>query len=376
MSDILKIFSANLKRLRLKQNLTQEQLAQMLNYSKKSVSKWESGHALPPSAILPSIAKLLKTSIDDMMSEIEEVKYYMGIAGYDSQTDFALADANGRIIRNITLGNSNPIDIGVDAMKSIMSSGIFQVIGNIPFNTVSVFAGIDGFYMLKNDELANHLRGLNFASVRCASNSFSAIKMALGDNEGIFVSLGVGSVVFGKKAGKRPFRIGGYGYLFDEPCSKYALGKAVLSAVLHEEDGSGDATVLSEMVSNEIQARYVTDRFSDIYMGIAGKRIEISQFNHLLFEAIAKGDKVAINILTNEIQKMCKMVEAAAKRFDNEAVSVVLCGSLLEFESYILPLFKQHLSSGAQRYAVSVCNTPMTYGAIEMAKTSEEQTRG
>lgn len=63
MNDTLYNFSTNLRRLRLKQNLTQEQLAEMLNYSKKSISKWESGHALPPSAILLDIAKLLKTTI-------------------------------------------------------------------------------------------------------------------------------------------------------------------------------------------------------------------------------------------------------------------------------------------------------------------------
>ena len=372
MNDTLYNFSTNLRRLRLKQNLTQEQLAEMLNYSKKSISKWESGHALPPSAILPDIAKLLETTIDDMMSESGEIKYYLGIAGYDSQTDFALADANGRIIRSITLGNSNPVDIGIDAMKNIISNGIFQVMGNIPFNTVSIFAGIDGIYMLKNDELIHHLNGLNFAAVRCASNSLSAIRMAIGNNEGVFVTLGRGSVVFGKQREKRPFRIGGYGYLFDEPCSRYALGKGVLSAVLRAEDGSGVETILSEMVSDEIHAKYVTDRFSDIYIGIAGKRIDISNFAPILFRAIDSGDEVANNILKSNVEDLCKMVEVAAERFENKELTLVLCGSLLKYDSYILPLFEKYFAQSNRRYDLSVCKTPMVIGAIEMAKTPVE----
>ena len=372
MSDILNNFSANLRRLRLKQNLTQEQLAELLNYSKKSVSKWESGHALPPSAVLPDIAKLLKTSIDEMMSEYGDIKYYLGIAGYDSKTDFALADSNGRIVRSITLGNSNPIDIGIDAMKNIISSGIFQVVGNTPFNTISVFAAIDGFYMMKKDELSHHLHGLNFAAVRCTSNSLNAIKMALGDSDGIFVSLGAGSVVFGKKGGGRLFRIGGYGYLFDEPCSRYALGKGVISAVLRAEDGSGAMTILSELVSNEIHAKNVTEKFSEMYIGIDCQRIDISNFAPLLFEAIDKNDKVANKILTINVEDICKMIEVAASRFGNEEITVVLCGSLLEYERYLLPLFVKHFNQSDCRYNISVCTTPMVHGAIEMAKIIEE----
>lgn len=372
MSDILNNFSANLRRLRIKQDLTQEQLAEMLNYSKKSVSKWESGHALPPSVILPDIAKLLKTTIDDMMSESGEIKYYLGISGYDSQTDFALADANGRIIRSITLGNSNPVDIGIDAMKNIISSGIFQVVGNIAFNTVSVFAGIDGFYMLKNDELEHHLRGLNFAAVRCSSNSLNAVKMALGDSDGIFVSLGAGSVVFGRKGNARPFRIGGYGYLFDEPCSKYVLGKEVISAALRGEDGSGPQTLLGELVSNEIHSKYVAERLSDIYMGIAGKRIDISSFASLLFRAIDKNDRVASKILKSNVDDICRMIEVAAARFENKNLRVVFCGSMLEYQNYLLPLFKRYFSQSGCNYDISVCTTPMVHGAIEMAKNIEE----
>ena len=372
MSDILNNFSANLRRLRLKQNLTQEQLAEMLNYSKKSVSKWESGHALPPSAVLPDIAKLLKTTIDDMMSEYGEIKYYLGVAGYDSQTDFALADSNGRIVRSITLGNSNPIDIGIDAMKNVISSGVFQVAGNIAFNTISVFVGIDGFYMLKNDELKHYLRGLNFASVRCSSNSLNAIKMALGNSDGIFVNLGAGSIVFGKKGNNRLFSIGGYGYLFDEPCSIYALGKAVFSAVLRAEDGSGDNTILSELLSNEMHTKNFTERFSDIYMGIADKRIEISQFASLLFKAIDRNDKVALKILKSNVDDISRMIEVAAARLDNKNLRVVFCGSMLQYESYLLPLFEKYFKQSECNYQISVCTTPMVHGAIEMAKNIEE----
>ena len=63
--EIAKLFAKNLKQQRLSNNLTQKQLAQIINYSEKSVSKWETGEAIPPSQILPELSEVLHLSIDD-----------------------------------------------------------------------------------------------------------------------------------------------------------------------------------------------------------------------------------------------------------------------------------------------------------------------
>lgn len=39
-------FAENLKRIRKKQNITQEQLAEILSVSRQAISKWESGEKL------------------------------------------------------------------------------------------------------------------------------------------------------------------------------------------------------------------------------------------------------------------------------------------------------------------------------------------
>ena len=40
-------FNENLKYLRKRDNLTQEELAEKLNVSRQSITKWESGNSLP-----------------------------------------------------------------------------------------------------------------------------------------------------------------------------------------------------------------------------------------------------------------------------------------------------------------------------------------
>ena len=48
--------SANIKRLRLEKNLTQEQLATKLGVSAQAVSKWETSETYPDGALLVPLA--------------------------------------------------------------------------------------------------------------------------------------------------------------------------------------------------------------------------------------------------------------------------------------------------------------------------------
>lgn len=51
--------------------LTQKQLAEKLNMSDKSVSKWERGQVLPDTAKIPKLAKVLGCSVADLFAKPE-----------------------------------------------------------------------------------------------------------------------------------------------------------------------------------------------------------------------------------------------------------------------------------------------------------------
>ena len=84
------IFSRNLRRLRLQKELTQEQLANLLDISVQSVSRWECGNTLPDVMLLPVIAKLYGVTVDDL--------YRDDARGYPSYAQRLLAvyEASGR----------------------------------------------------------------------------------------------------------------------------------------------------------------------------------------------------------------------------------------------------------------------------------------
>jgi len=62
-------FNENLKYLRKKEGLTQEQLAEKLNVSRQAVTKWESGQALPDIVNLKEIAVLFGVTTDELLGD-------------------------------------------------------------------------------------------------------------------------------------------------------------------------------------------------------------------------------------------------------------------------------------------------------------------
>ena len=64
-----KVFGATIAALRKKKGYTQASLAEKLNCSDKTVSKWESGTGCPDIMLLPALAKLLGVTVDQLFSE-------------------------------------------------------------------------------------------------------------------------------------------------------------------------------------------------------------------------------------------------------------------------------------------------------------------
>lgn len=53
---------------RKKVNLTQMQLAEMLNITDRAVSKWETGKALPDTSVMLELCDILKITVDELLS--------------------------------------------------------------------------------------------------------------------------------------------------------------------------------------------------------------------------------------------------------------------------------------------------------------------
>ncbi len=69
MDELKLIFASNLIRLRTAAGMTQAELGEQLNYSDKSISKWERGEAIPDAAVLKRMSEIFGVTVDYLLDE-------------------------------------------------------------------------------------------------------------------------------------------------------------------------------------------------------------------------------------------------------------------------------------------------------------------
>lgn len=156
--------------------------------------------------------------------------------------------------------------------------------------------------------------------------------LAAGSSEGWGVGLiaGTGSLAFGMARDGQTARAGGWGFLFGDEGSGYALALAALRAAAQAADGRGPSTLLTEA----LLARLEIDRPADLVRTVyefADDRRRIASLADAVTAAAAGNDAVAVEILRQAAGNLAVMVAAVARklRFAEEAFPLAVAGGLL-----------------------------------------------
>ena len=123
-------FGDKLKQHRLKEGLSQEQLAEKIGVSRQAITKWETKRGLPDVENMIILAELFKLTLDELV--LEEVKKHEEKPEvFESETVYDIDDGKHF---DINLGGARKITIktGVDEkIHVVLSSDIFADIGSL-----------------------------------------------------------------------------------------------------------------------------------------------------------------------------------------------------------------------------------------------------
>lgn len=117
MEDIKNIVAENISSLRQMHNMTQMELGEKLNYSDKTISKWERGESTPDISVLVEIADLFGVTLDSLVrpenmkaavseSKPEETKYNRRVIAYISESVPVLVAIFAFIITTLIIGDT------------------------------------------------------------------------------------------------------------------------------------------------------------------------------------------------------------------------------------------------------------------------------
>jgi len=195
--------------------------------------------------------------------------------------------------------------------------------------------------------------------------------LAAGTPEGWGVALisGTGSLAFGKTADGRTARAGGWGFLFGDEGSGYALAVAGLRAVAQAADGRAGPTQLVDAILGHFHVDRAKALISSVYP-LAGNQQRIAELAEMVLDVAMAGDATADVIVHEATRQLAAMVAAVAARLDwrGKTVPLALSGSVLVGRQWLCKRLGDDLRSlGLHAGPATVVSEPVV-GAMKMAR--------
>ena len=154
--------------LRREKGLKQDELAEKLGVSPQAVSKWENDQTCPDISLLPSLAKTLGVSVDELLSGKQESAPIVQVLPENQRKD--IKDMMLRIVVQSSNNESVRINIPLILFKVAVESGI----------GVAQFSGNDA---LKNIDITQILELVEQGAV----GNLMEVDSGVGDTVQIFV---------------------------------------------------------------------------------------------------------------------------------------------------------------------------------------------
>lgn len=345
----------NIRHFRKAKGMTQAALAARLFLTPQNVSKWENGQSVPDVENLCRVAEVLGVSTDRLLgtqAKGASGRVMIGIDGGGTKTEFCLFDERGCVLARERLAGTNPNIYGIEGAISTLKAGIDAI--TVRENGISaIFAGIAGCGVESNRRAVISALKKAYPGVRIEvkNDAYNVIYSTPHFERCMMAIMGTGSVVFAKTPTDL-HRLGGWGYLFDNGFSGYAIGRDAVMAALAAEDGTGEPTALFDILRERLGGGI----FQSVPALYRMPKEEIASFAKEVFAAYSAGDGVAAQILQARAAQLRHLIDCAAKRFD-VGTRVILAGGLTRDREIVLSLLD------TAHYTYEIPTLPPIFGA-------------
>jgi N-acetylglucosamine kinase-like BadF-type ATPase len=243
------------------------------------------------------------------------MRLFLGVDGGQSSTTAVIGDENGRILGSGRGGPCNHVygpegrpkfinAIGGCVGAASLDAGLDAAAATFE----AACAGFSGGPADKRDLLAGIVRS---GVLEVTTDAVIALCGATAGAPGIITIAGTGSISYGRNAGQKFARAGGWGYVFGDEGGGFDITRQALRA------GSADA--------NDLLHRFYTTDY---------QRPKIASLSKLVDRAAVEGDTVARNIMLNAAQQLATSTSAVRSQLftEFEKASVAYIGGVFKSE--------------------------------------------
>jgi N-acetylglucosamine kinase-like BadF-type ATPase len=262
--------------------------------------------------------------------------FVAGIDGGQSSTIAVVLDAAGAQLGRGTAGPSDHVgeppatERAAVACEAALAAALREARLPPASEPAAVVIGLSGY------EGAWHgrLPALRTPHLRCVHDAVIALAGAIRERPAAVVIAGTGSVAYGEPALGEPVRAGGFGYLFGDEGSSFAIARTTLAAAMR----STDRGVLTDLGSAALAYFDVTDLRAlarAVSLNAIG-RPQLAGFARVVLDAARLGDPEARAIVDDAAAALSGLAQLVVEQLGGAdgSVPVAFVGGALDNASF------------------------------------------
>lgn len=296
--------------------------------------------------------------------------HVLGIDAGGTKTVCMLADGRGQVIAEARAGGANLQSAGELEVEKVLHQVMEDVLAAHDVRPDAICLGIAGVDRPDDGEAVRGImRRIGYKSkVVVVNDALVALVAAAGDNPGVVIVAGTGSIAYGKDAAGRAARAGGWGYLLGDEGGGFWIGRAALSSAVRQYDGRGPATLLTDMVLEQMKLENPTQLIHEIYYRDL-HRHAIASLAALVQRAADAGDAVAKDILARAGAELASAAASVIARLGmrGDVFPTVLAGGVFRGLPSLADDLTVRLSEVAPRSPVQLLEVEPAVGAVRLA---------
>jgi glucosamine kinase len=310
------------------------------------------------------------------------VTYYLGIDGGGSKTTCAVGDETS-LLAKVTAGPSNITRVGETRAREALKKAILEACAIARIAPQQVQRACVGVAGAGREEFAGAVRQIVEEMIRgeidVVGDMQIALAAAFGEGPGVVVISGTGSIAYGRDAGGRIARAGGWGFAISDEGSAHWIGCAAVSALLRVIDQSEDpeATAEASLLFGKIKAAWGVGSLDEVVRA-ANSSSHFARLFPATLTAAHAGDDLAQRVLAQAGRELSQLAAIVIRQLftqdnfthdnGNSSARLAVTGGVFRHSQTVREVFCQEVRKFDPRVEVNPQVVEPVAGALQMAR--------
>jgi N-acetylglucosamine kinase-like BadF-type ATPase len=296
--------------------------------------------------------------------------HVLGIDVGGTKTICLLADAEGRVVASARGPGANLQAVGELELEKVLHTVMEETVasqGAIPSAICLGIAGVDR--PEDTTVVLSIMSRIGYkARLLVVNDALIALRAGIGDDAGVVIVAGTGSIAYGCDRHGYAARSGGWGYVLGDEGSGYWMGRLALRAIVREADGRGQPTRLTPRVLAHFGVQRPDELLHTVY-GHDFKPAAVAALAADVQRARDDGDEAAAAILERAAQELVAAGASVSARLGMaaEEFAFVLAGGMFKAVPWLRERVTQLLPAIAPRSRTIHLDVEPALGAVRLA---------